>query len=53
MSELSNEAKEILKSKYSLQKTLLQVLPKDVVDYLIELIVADQAHEKFLALTTE
>ena len=53
MSELSNEAKEILKNRYSLQKTLLQVLPKDGVDYLIELNVADQVHEKFLAFTAD
>lgn len=48
---LSEQSKEILENKLALRKSLSQILPADLIDYIIELIVRDQAHQKFLELT--
>ena len=50
-SNLSEKSKEILENKLALRKSLSQTLPADIVDYIMQLIVRDQAHQKFLELT--
>ena len=50
---LSNQSKELIESTLQLRKSLLQLFPKDLVDYIIELIVKDQAHQKLLELTKD
>ena len=48
---MSPELEELLHSTFKLRQTLSQVLPKEVVDYIIELVVKDGAHKKYLKLT--
>lgn len=50
---MSPELEELLHSTFKLRQTLSQVLPKEAVDYIIELIVQDSAHRKYLKLTEE
>ena len=50
---LSEQSKELLNGTFTLRKILSQVLTPDLVDYIIELIVRDGAHEKFLELTKD
>jgi hypothetical protein len=50
---MSTELKDFLKSSFKLRKTLEQVLPKEVVDYILSLIAKDNAHQKFLKVTEE
>ena len=50
---LSEQSKEILENKIALRKSLSQIFPADIVDYILELIVRDQAHQKFLDLTKD
>lgn len=50
---LSNQTKEILDNKIQLRKLLSQVIPSDLIDYIMELIVKDQTHQKFLELTKD
>lgn len=50
---LSKESKEILNNKLQLKKSLSQILPKDLIDYMIELIALNQAHQRFLELTKD
>lgn len=45
MRKLTDQSKELLNSKLMLRKQLMQVLPEDLVDYVVELIVRDRAHE--------
>ena len=45
MRKLTDQSKELLNSKLTLRKQLAQVLPEDLVDYVVELIVIDRAHE--------
>ena len=47
---LSNQSKEILDSKMKLRQSLSQILPSDLVDYIMLLIVKDQCHEKLTEL---
>lgn len=47
------ELEELLHSTFKLRQTLLQVLPKEAVEYIMELIVKDGAHRKYLELTKE
>ena len=47
---MTAELEEILQSSYKLRKTLEQVLPKDAVDYLLELIAKDGAHRNYLKI---
>ena len=51
--KLTVESKELLNGTFALRKILSQVLTPDLVDYIIELIVRDGAHEKFLELTKD
>ena len=53
MENLSPELEELLESPFKLRKVLEQVLTVDAVNYIIELIVKDGAHRKFLKLTEE
>lgn len=50
---MSPELEELLHSTFKLRRTLLQVLPKEAVDYIMELIVKDSAHQKYLELTKD
>ena len=45
---MSPELKEFLHSKFILRQTLSKVLPVDAVNYIMELIVKDGAHNKYL-----
>ena len=47
------ELEEFLDSGFKLRKILEQSLPKEVVDYLLDLIVKDNASRKFLKLVEE
>jgi len=48
--DISDNLKEILQKKYDLRKALSQVCPNELVDYIMELIVQDLTHRKFLDL---
>jgi hypothetical protein len=50
---MTPELEELLHSTFQLRRTLAQVLPQEAVDYIIELIVKDGAHRKYLKLTEE
>ena len=50
---LSDKSKEIIDRTWQLKNSLNQVIPADLTDYIIELIVKDQAHENYLKLTKE
>jgi hypothetical protein len=53
MEDLTPELEELLSSSYKVRKALEQVLPKEAVDYIINLIAKDGAHRRFLKLTEE
>ena len=50
---MSPELEELLHSSFRLHQTLSQVLPKEAVDYIMELIAKDGAHRKYLKLIEE
>ena len=50
---MTPELEELLESSFKLTKTLEQVLPKEAVDYILDLIAKDSAHRKFLKITDE
>ena len=50
---ISKELEEFLENSFRLRKTLEQVLPKEAVDYILNLIASDTAHHKLLELTEE
>ena len=50
---LSDQSKEILDSKMKLRQSLGQILPQDLVDYIMLLIVKDLSHQKYLELTKD
>ena len=52
-SNLTEQSKELLNSTFQLRKILSQVLAPDLVNHIVELIVKDEAHEKFLELTKD
>ena len=47
---LSQQAKDILENKLLLRKTLSQVLSNELLNYLMELLDKDEAHQKYLDL---
>ena len=51
--KLTTQSKELLNSSLSMRKILSQVFTPDMVDYLMEIIVKNEAHEKFLELTKD
>ncbi len=50
---MNSELEEFLSSSFKLKKILEPVLPKEAVDYLLELIAKDAAHRKYLKITEE
>ena len=50
---MSPELEELLNSSFKLRQTLSQILQKEAVDYIMELIVNDSAHRKYLKLIEE
>jgi hypothetical protein len=50
---MSPELEELLESPFKLRPTLGQILPQEAVDYILNLIVKDGAHRKFLKITEE
>lgn len=53
MEKLSPELEDLLSSSFKLRKIFEQVLSKEAVEYLLDLIAKDVAHRKFLKLTEE
>ena len=50
---MTEELDEYLRSTFKLRKILEQVIPKETVDYILELIAKDTAHRNYLDLTKE
>ena len=50
---LSEQSKEIISALWELKRSLAQVLPKDLCEYIVDLVAKDQAHQKFLELTKD
>ena len=50
---MSPELEEFLCNRFRLRKTLEQVLPQEAVSYILELIVKDGAHKKYLKVVEE
>ena len=50
---MTPELEEFLSKSFTLSKTLEQVLSKEAVDYILDLIAKDGAHRKFLKITDE
>ena len=50
---MSPELEELLHGTFKLRQALSQVMPKEAVDYIINLIAKDGAHRRFLKLTEE
>jgi hypothetical protein len=53
MYNLSHELEEFFNSSFKVRKTLEQVLPKEAIDYLLDLVAKDFAHRKFLKIAEE
>ena len=51
MEKLTPEIENLLAGTFKLRQTLSSVLPPEAVNYIIELIVKDDAHRKFLEIT--
>ena len=47
---LSDKSKEIINTLWQLKNNLSQILPDDLSEYIIELIVKDQAHQNLTEL---
>jgi hypothetical protein len=50
---MSPELEELLECPFKLRPILEQVLHKDAVDYILNLIAKDSAHRRFLKITEE
>ena len=50
---MTSELENILESSYRLRKTLEPVLPKEVIDYILDLIAKDVAHRNYLRIVEE
>ena len=50
---MTNELDEYLRSTFKLRKILEKVIPKEAVDYILELIVKDTLHRDYLSITEE
>lgn len=50
---LSEQSNEIINTLWQLNKSLAQILPEDLTEYIVTLIAKDQAHQKFLELTKD
>ena len=53
MMQISEELEDFLNNTFKIRKALAQVLPQEAIDYIINLIVKDGAHRKFIKLTEE
>jgi hypothetical protein len=50
---MSPELEEFLEGSFKLRRILEPVLPKEALDYILELIAKDSAHRKYLKITEE
>ena len=50
---LSDQSREIINNQFDLRKALSQIFPTDLVDYIVLLIVRDQAHQAFIENTKD
>ena len=50
---MTEELDEYLRSTFRLRKALEQIMPKEVADYILELIAKDTAHRNYLDLIEE
>ena len=50
---MSPEIEELLEGSFKLRKALEQILPKEAVDYILDLIAKDSAHRKYLKIVEE
>ena len=50
---LSDKSKEILECLWQLDKSLKQIMPSDLAEYIVTLIAKDQAHQKLSELIKE
>ncbi len=50
---MTEEVKQLLNSSFLLNQLLSNVLPKEAVDYIINLVVLDQAHQRYSELTSD
>jgi hypothetical protein len=50
---MTAELEELLSSSFKLRKALQQVLPPEAIEYILELIAKDKAHQNFIRITEE
>jgi hypothetical protein len=50
---MNTELEELLESSFKMRKLLEQVLPKEAVDYILNLLAKDGAHRKYLKIVGE
>lgn len=50
---MTTELEELFENKFRLRRTLEQVLPKEAIDYIMNLIAKDGAHRKYLKIVGE
>ena len=50
---MSPELEELFSSSFKTRKILEQVLPKEAIDYILNLIAKDIAHRKYLKIIEE
>ena len=50
---MTEELEQLFYSKFNLRQRLSQVLPQEAVEYIVNLIVLDQAHQKYIKLEKE
>ena len=50
---MSPELEDLLQNTFKLRQALLQIMPKEAVDYIMQLIAKDGANRKYLKLTEE
>jgi hypothetical protein len=50
---MSPETEELLEGSFKLRKALEQILPKEAVNYILDLIARDSAHRKYLKIVEE
>lgn len=50
---MNTELEELLESSFKMRKLLEQVLPKEAVDYILNLLAKDGAHRRYLKIVEE
>ena len=53
MENLPIELENLLENSFKLGKALESVLPREAIDYILDLIAKDLAHRKYLTITKE